>query len=96
LREISIDCFCGGGGASLGYEMATGMQISIAINHDINAILMHQANHPDTLHLKEDIFKADLRKYLKDKKIAVIGGLFICWQRVKCDSMKELNQYLND
>lgn len=69
MREISIDCFCGGGGASLGYEMATGMQISIAINHDMNAILMHQANHPDTLHLKEDIFKADLRKYLKKDDI---------------------------
>lgn len=69
MREISIDCFCGGGGASLGYEMATGMQISIAINHDINAILMHQENHPATMHLKEDIFHTDLRKHLRSGDI---------------------------
>lgn len=64
MREITIDCFCGGGGASLGYEMATGMPITIAINHDKNAIDMHSKNHPGTTHLTEDIFSVDLRKYL--------------------------------
>ena len=33
--DISIDCFAGGGGASTGYQMATGQEITIAINHDL-------------------------------------------------------------
>ena len=36
--DISIDCFAGGGGASTGYQMATGQKITIAINHDPEAL----------------------------------------------------------
>lgn len=61
---MNIDCFAGGGGASTGLEQA-GVKIDIAINHDPAAILMHKTNHPDTLHLTEDIFDVDLSKYLK-------------------------------
>ena len=55
-RDLIIDCFAGGGGASVGIEMALGRPVDIAINHDPDAILMHKTNHPDTLHLTEDIF----------------------------------------
>lgn len=61
---MNIDCFAGGGGASTGLEQA-GVKIDIAINHDPAAILMHKTNHPDTIHLTEDIFDVDLSKYLK-------------------------------
>lgn len=44
-----IDAFAGGGGASVGIEMALGRPVDIAINHDPHAILMHKTNHPDTL-----------------------------------------------
>src|SRR5574344_1389088 len=67
--DISIDCFAGGGGASTGYQMATGQEITIAINHDPEAIRMHKMNHPNTLHLTEDIFKVELNKYLKAGEI---------------------------
>ena len=63
-KEINIDCFAGGGGASTGLEQA-GIKIDVAINHDPMAILMHKTNHPNTLHLTEDIFEVDLSKYLK-------------------------------
>lgn len=49
----------------MGYEMASGIPITIAINHDKNAIDMHSKNHPGTIHLTEDIFNVDLRKYLR-------------------------------
>lgn len=62
--DISIDCFAGGGGASTGYQMATGNSVTIAINHDPEAIRMHKMNHPTTTHLTEDIFQVDLRKYV--------------------------------
>ncbi len=40
MREgLIIDCFAGGGGASVGIEMALGRQVDIAINHDPDAIL---------------------------------------------------------
>ena len=64
-----IDCFAGGGGASVGIEMALGCGVDIAVNHDMYAILMHKTNHPDTLHLTEDIFKVDLKKYIGDRHV---------------------------
>lgn len=63
MNGIIIDCFAGGCGASVGIEMALGRPVDIAINHDPQAIRMHQTNHPQTLHLTEDIFKVDLEKY---------------------------------
>ena len=45
--------------------MALGRPVDIAVNHDPDAILMHKTNHPGTLHLTEDIFKVDLKKYVK-------------------------------
>jgi DNA (cytosine-5)-methyltransferase 1 len=41
MKEIIVDNFAGGGGASTGIEMATGRSVDIAINHDENAIAMH-------------------------------------------------------
>ena len=34
MREIVVDNFAGGGGASTGIEMAIGRSVDIAINHD--------------------------------------------------------------
>ncbi|KFX07263.1 DNA methyltransferase [Pectobacterium betavasculorum] len=58
-REIVVDNFAGGGGASTGIEMAIGRSVDIAINHDPNAIAMHTTNHPDTLHYCESVFDID-------------------------------------
>lgn len=80
MRDLIIDCFAGGGGASIGIEMALGRQVDIAINHDSQAIRMHEVNHPDTLHLTEDIFKVDLQKYVKDRKVALM------WASPDCTS----------
>ena len=73
-NSLIIDCFAGGGGASVGIEMALGRQVDIAINHDPEAIRMHKVNHPDTLHLTEDIFKVDLKKYVAGRKVALVGS----------------------
>ena len=59
MREIIVDNFAGGGGASTGIEMAIGRSVDIAINHDENAIAMHKTNHPDTLHYCESVFDID-------------------------------------
>ncbi|MFW0821145.1 DNA cytosine methyltransferase [Klebsiella aerogenes] len=66
MRELIVDNFAGGGGASTGIEMATGRSVDIAINHDENAVAMHRTNHPDTLHYCENVFDVD--------PIAATGG----------------------
>lgn len=88
MKPIIIDCFAGGGGASVGIEMALGRQVDIAINHDPQAILMHKTNHPDTLHLTEDIFKVDLQKYVKDKHVALMWASPDCTSHSKAKGGK--------
>lgn len=80
MRDLIIDCFSGGGGASVGIEMALGRPVDIAINHDPDAILMHKTNHPGTLHLTEDIFKVDLQKYVGNQHVALM------WASPDCTS----------
>lgn len=59
MREIIIDNFAGGGGASTGIEIATGKSVDIAIDHDPEAIRMHMANHPSTKHYCENVWDVD-------------------------------------
>lgn len=80
MRDLIIDCFAGGGGASVGIEMALGIPVDIAINHDPQAIRMHKVNHPDTLHLTEDIFKVDLQRYVKGRHVSLM------WASPDCTS----------
>ena len=80
MSGLIIDCFAGGGGASVGIEMALGRPVDIAINHDEQAIRMHKTNHPQTLHLTEDIFKVDLEKYVHGQHVALI------WASPDCTS----------
>lgn len=56
FEEMLIDNFAGGGGASTGIELATGRPVDVAINHDPDAILMHQTNHPHTRHYCESVW----------------------------------------
>lgn len=57
--KLIVDNFAGGGGASTGIEMATGISVDIAINHDPEAIRMHKANHPSTKHYCESVWDVD-------------------------------------
>lgn len=77
---LIIDLFAGGGGASVGIEMALGREVDIAINHDPQAIIMHKTNHPNTLHLTEDVFKVDLKKIVGDRHVALM------WASPDCTS----------
>ena len=80
MENLIIDCFAGGGGASVGIEMALGRPVDIAINHDPEAIRMHAVNHPRTIHLTEDIFKVDLKKYVGDTHVSLM------WASPDCTS----------
>ena len=58
-NELVIDLFAGGGGASTGIEQAIGRHVDVAVNHDPEAVSLHKANHPQTLHLISDVFEVD-------------------------------------
>ena len=64
--ELVIDNFAGGGGASLGIEQALGRPVDVAINHDPEAVALHRANHPGTLHLCQSVWKADPREVVRE------------------------------
>ena len=57
--DLVVDLFAGGGGASTGIEQAIGRPVDIAINHDPEAVSLHQANHPQTQHFVSDVFEVD-------------------------------------
>lgn len=57
--ELVVDNFAGGGGASIGIELALGRAVDIAVNHDPEAVAMHRVNHPSTRHYCQDVFAVD-------------------------------------
>ncbi len=92
--SVIIDCFAGGGGASVGIEMALGRHVDIAVNHDPEAIRMHTVNHPNTLHLTEDIFKVDLQRYVKGRRVVLMWASPDCTSHSKAKGGKPRKQGL--
>ncbi|MDB5448077.1 MAG: methyltransferase [Phenylobacterium sp.] len=58
-RELIVDLFAGGGGASTAILAATGRHPDVAVNHNAAAIGVHQANHPSTRHYTCDVREVD-------------------------------------
>lgn len=69
--EIIVDNFAGGGGASTGIELAAGRPVNIAINHDPDAILLHQTNHPFTEHLQASVWDVDPIEVCKGRPVGL-------------------------
>lgn len=70
--EIIIDNFAGGGGASTGIELALGRHVDVAINHDQEAVSMHQANHPQTRHYCENVWEVNPREVEPGRPIGLL------------------------
>lgn len=75
---LVIDNFAGGGGASTGIEMALGRPVDIAINHDPEAIAMHEINHPNTRHYCESVWEVDPRAITSGQPVD------LCWFSPDC------------
>ena len=71
FNELIIDNFAGGGGASVGIELATGRPVDIAVNHDADAIAMHSVNHPYTSHYQEDVFAIDPEEVTSGRPVGI-------------------------
>lgn len=69
--KLIVDNFAGGGGASTGIELATGISVDIAINHDPEAIRMHKTNHPSAKHYCESVWDVDPVKVCEGRPVAL-------------------------
>ncbi len=76
--SLIIDNFAGGGGASLGLSLALGRSPDFAINHDEQALAMHEANHPETEHLREDVWDVDPAELVAGR------GVDVAWFSPDC------------
>ena len=91
---LIIDLFAGGGGASVGIEMALGRQVDIAVNHDPEAIRMHRTNHPHTKHLTEDVFKVNIKEIVGNRHVALMWASPDCTSHSKAKGGQPRNSGL--
>jgi DNA (cytosine-5)-methyltransferase 1 len=70
--EILVDLFAGGGGVSTGIERATKRHVDLAINHNADALSLHQANHPQTEHLIADVREVCPRKATRGRPVGLL------------------------
>ena len=97
IRLLYIDLFCGAGGTSSGVEYARvdGMkcaEVIACVNHDKNAILSHQANHPHTLHFTEDIRTLELSpmvEHLQKMKANHPTAKVVLWASLECTNFSK-------
>lgn len=75
---LVIDNFAGGGGASTGIELGIGRPVDIAINHDPEAVAMHDINHPHTKHFCESVWEVDPRVIVDGRPVD------LCWFSPDC------------
>jgi tRNA G37 N-methylase Trm5 len=57
-KELVVDLFAGGGGASTGIARAY-REPDVAVNHNPIALAVLRANHPQTAHYVSDVFEVD-------------------------------------
>jgi len=70
--KLVIDLFAGGGGASTGIEQAIGRHVDVAVNHDADAIGMHEINHPQTRHLRADVREVDPLEVVRGQRVGML------------------------
>jgi DNA (cytosine-5)-methyltransferase 1 len=88
--ELIVDLFAGGGGASVGIEMATGRQVDYAINHDREAVSLHEANHPQTEHLRADVWEVDPHEVAKGRPVGLLWASPDCTDHSKAKGGKPI------
>ena len=97
IKLLYIDLFCGAGGTTTGVEQAelngqACAKVIACVNHDVNAIASHQANHPDTLHFIEDIRTLDLTEltiHLNRMRVKYPNALVVLWASLECTNFSK-------
>lgn len=95
--EISIDLFCGAGGTSEGIRQAIGESPMFALNHNPVAIGVHDANHPDTIHLESDVFAMDPAQHVPaNRRVGLLTASPSCVHFSTARGGKPLDREIRD
>lgn len=94
MRELIVDSFAGGGGASTGIELAIGRPVDIAINHDPDAILMHKTNHPRTEHILASVWDVDPVEVCAGRPVGLLWASPDCKHFSKAKGGKPVDKHI--
>lgn len=64
-----VDNFAGGGGASTGIAQAIGRSPDLAVNHNKEALMMHEQNHPETKHYNESVWAINISEATQGERV---------------------------
>lgn len=92
--ELTVDLFAGGGGASTGMEWALGFSPDIAVNHDPEAVALHQVNHPHTKHLCESVFDVNPQKVCGGRPVGALWMSPDCKHFSKAKGKTPVSKYV--
>lgn len=90
-HEIVVDLFAGGGGASLGIERGLGRPVDVAVNHDPEAVAMHQVNHPRTEHHCESVFAVHCNRVTRNQPVGLLWASPDCTHHSKAKGSKPVS-----
>lgn len=97
IKLLYIDLFCGAGGTSTGVENARYKggkcaKVIACVNHDANAIASHAANHPDAMHLTEDIRTLELSSliaHIAEMRRQYPDAFIVSWASLECTNFSK-------
>jgi len=95
-QSLIIDNFAGGGGASTGIEAALGRPVDVAINHDPQAVAMHRANHPETHHYCQSVWRANPIEVTQGRPVALAWFSPDCKHFSKAKGGKPVEKNIRD
>lgn len=84
-----IDLFCGAGGTTTGIHLANAnAKVLACVNHDPEAIKCHEANHPNCLHLTEDVrdfnVVVKIRHLVQELRYKEPNAIINIWASLEC------------
>lgn len=94
--EIIVVGFAGGGGSSQGIRRALGRDPDIGINHDPEAVAMHEANHPGTEHHCQNIWRADPSDVVRGRRVGLAWFSPDCRHFSKAKGGKPVKRNIRD
>ncbi|MBY5763615.1 DNA methyltransferase [Rhizobium leguminosarum] len=95
-EPIIFDSFAGGGGASEGIKQALGRSPDYAINHSKPALMLHEANHPETVHLSENVYRVDPLQHFYGRYIGLAWFSPDCKHFSKAKGGKPVERNIRD
>ncbi|KIC79207.1 DNA cytosine methyltransferase [Pseudomonas sp. C5pp] len=90
-KELVVDLFAGGGGASSGIAEAY-REPDVAVNHNPIALAVHRANHPQTEHYVADVFEVDPILATKGQPVGILWASPDCRHHSKAKGGKPRNR----